>query len=49
VTTDTGVAQFDGERWTTRFAPGWFDGLSIARDGTVWLTGPSGIHRLPPD
>jgi sugar lactone lactonase YvrE len=49
VTTDAGVARFDGEHWTTRFAGQWFDALAIARDGTLWLTGPSGIHRLAPD
>jgi ligand-binding sensor domain-containing protein len=49
LTTDAGVARFDGQRWTTRFAGQWFDALAIARDGTVWLTGPSGLHILRPD
>jgi ligand-binding sensor domain-containing protein len=52
VTTDRGLARFDGRHWSLRF-PAYvpvyvFSALSFAPDGTLWAVGPSGVQRLRP-
>jgi len=47
VSTDRGLARFDGQRWSLRFAGSGFNALSFAPDGTLWAVGPSGAGRLP--
>ena len=45
--TDRGLAHFDGQRWSQRFAGYSFTALSFGPDGTLWAVGPSGVQRLP--
>lgn len=47
VSTDRGLARFDGQRWSLHFAGSGFSALSFAPDGTLWAVGPSGAGRLP--
>jgi hypothetical protein len=46
VTTLTGLARFDGQRWTVRDEAMEFDQVSVAADGTVWAIGTGGILRI---
>ena len=47
VSTDRGLARFDGQRWSLRFTGYGLNALSFAPDGTLWAVGPSGVGRLP--
>lgn len=47
VATDRGLARFDGQRWSLRFAGYVFSALSFAPDGALWAFGPSGVQCLP--
>ena len=42
-----GLAVWAGERWTHRHAGLWFDQVSVARDGTIWVTANGGVWVLP--
>ena len=41
-----GIARFDGRAWTVLQPNHWFGPISTAPDGTVFVVGPSGLHRL---
>lgn len=42
-----GIATFDGQAWRESWRGLWFDAVSVAPDGAVWVAGPN-LYRLPP-
>lgn len=44
----SGLTRFDGRTWTVFQPNHWFGPISTAPDDTVFVAGPSGLHRLAP-
>jgi hypothetical protein len=42
-----GLATWDGHAWSTRYGGLMFDQVSVAPDGTVWVTAGGGVWILP--
>lgn len=43
----TGVATLDGQQWRRSWRGIWLDGVSVARDGAVWVHDGTNVYRLP--